>query len=105
MTESALKARMEMELNVVAELLRRAQEQGWAVRGVDDGEEMHGTKTDAEAMDAVFAVDEATIFFKKGIYRGMAFIVLGNDGYDAIADNSTGQDFTAEVMDINPEFS
>lgn len=49
--------------------------------------------TEDEVMDTVFSVDESTICFKKGKMSCFAYIVLGNDGYDCIADNSCSGEF------------
>lgn len=58
--------------------------------------------TETEAMEAVFAVDDARIYWRKEIagrmVRGWAFIVLGNCGWDAICDNAAN-DFDAEVVE------
>ena len=103
MTESQLNARMDMERNVVSKLLQVAKAHGYAVVKVDDGEEVHKVTTDEQAMDAVFAVDEATIRFKHPDEpkTHCAVIVLGNDGWDAIADASVGEKWDAVMEEMN----
>ena len=85
--------RMNTERKVVRHLIRTAKQHGYAVTKVYDGEEMVKCKTESEAMDAVFSVDESTIYFKhQDQPKGhCAVIVLGNDGWDAIADCSEGE--------------
>lgn len=92
-TQKQLEARMNMERRLVRRLIRIAKVHGYAVVKVDDGEEVHKVKTEAEAMDAVFAVDECTIRFKHPDQpkTHCAVIVLGNDGWDDIADYSEGE--------------
>lgn len=90
--QKKLEKRMAMERRMVRHLIRAAKKHGYAVTKVYDGGEMVKCSGEAAAMDAVFAVDEATIYFKhpdqpKG---HCAVIVLGNDGWDAIADASVG---------------
>lgn len=90
-----LKMRMRVERMVVGKLLSVAKAEGWEAWAVDDGGDelvkMKGT-TAKEVLEAVFAVDESRIYFKKTVpgaekpARGWAFIVLGNDGWDAICD-------------------
>lgn len=103
-TQAQLDKRMAMERDVVAKLIQTAIAAGWTLRGVDDGEEFIATDTEAEAMEHVFSVDESTIFFKKlidGKKIGCScFIVLGNDGWDCIADHSVQAAFNAEVTDV-----
>lgn len=98
-----LAKRKELERRLVRKLLRSAKAAGWTVAFVDDGEVRQPAKTEEEAMAAVFSVDESRIWFNKfmdaRLVRCCAFIVLGNDGWDAIADHSTHPAFQSEVMD------
>ena len=97
--------RMEIERKIVRHLIRTMKKHGWNVIAVDDGgDEWEQTKTETEAMDAVFSVDESSIKFHKKIGSvGMthsACIVLGNDGYDCIADHSySDKDEFAKIME------
>jgi len=95
-----LEKRMELERRVVRKLIRVAKEHGWTCVAVDDGEERVRCDGEAEAMDAVFAVDESVMRFKHADHKAThcAVIVLGNDGWDAIADWSVG-DGWADVME------
>lgn len=91
--------RMEIERRVVRHLIRSMKAAGWRVFAVDDGDVVK-VNTEEEAMDAVFAVDEASIVFKKesgvGTVRRTAYIVLGNDGWDCICDHSCSNAGIAE---------
>ena len=92
MTNEQLQARIAIERRLVEKLIEVAQAHGYALTKVYDGEERVKVATKNEAMAAVFSVDESVIYFKhpdepKG---HCAVIVLGNDGWDAIADQSQG---------------
>ncbi len=101
--------RIGIEKKVVRNLVREMKKAGWESYAVNDGEEIVKCRLESEVMDAVFSVDESWIKFKKIIADGSsikrsAYIVLGNDGYDAIADNSLSnpnipEDDFAAVMD------
>lgn len=77
-----------MERRLVRFLIRTMKKHGWIAWAVHDGEEKIKCSTEKEVMDAVFSVDESTIGFKKDGIKHTAYIVLGNDGYDAICDYS-----------------
>jgi hypothetical protein len=87
-----IQKRIEIERKVVRNLIRTAKAHGYALHSVDDGEERHIVKTEREALEAVFAVDESRIYFKHPdeAKRHVACIVLGNGGWDAVADASMG---------------
>ncbi len=95
--------RMDMENRLVRRLLEVAQAHGYAVTKVYDGEEMVRCDGDLTiALATVFSVDECRVYFKRPDQpKGhVAVIVLGNDGWDAIADSSMGEgwdDVMAEV--------
>lgn len=94
-------ARQATERKVVRHLIRTAKAHGYAVTKVWDGEELQITKTETSAMDAVFAVDESRMYFKHPdeIKDHCAEIVLGNDGWDAIADSSMGGKWDAVMQE------
>lgn len=101
-----IEQRMETERKVVSHLIQTAQKHGYNLTSVDNGEERIKLSTEQEAMEHVFSVDESHIFFKhpeepKG---HCAFIVLGNDGWDAVCDHSCGPGWDA-VMEENAKFS
>lgn len=104
--------RMEIERRVVRHLIRSMKAAGWRAFAVDDGDVVK-VSTESETMDAVFAVDEARIAFKKesgvGTVHRTAYIVLGNDGWDCICDHSCSnphipEDDFEKVMEevVNP---
>lgn len=106
--------RQSIERRMVRRMIRTAIVAGWTIPKVDDGEDDVKCATERDVMDAVFSVDESCVYFKKdyhdteGIARtklGTAIIVLGNDGWDCIADNSTGALFVEEVMDPMDAYS
>lgn len=103
MTQDELNKRMALEREVVGKLIEVAAKHGYAVTKVDDGEERIKCSTPKEAMDAVFSVDESMVFFKHPDQpkAHCVFIVLGNSGYDCIADNSQGELWDEVMAEIN----
>ncbi len=60
------KERIELEYSIVRRLIRSLKEAGWNLLEVDDGgEEPVKVNTEDEAIEAVFAVHEAYLFFTK----------------------------------------
>lgn len=102
--------RQEIERKVVRHLIRTMKKNDWLVYYVHDGEERCQCLTEKDVMDAVFSVDESRIIFKKGTCSRTAVIVLGNDGYDCIADHSCSNhalayDDFGEIMDEVQEYA
>lgn len=110
--------RQEIERKVVRHLIRAMKEKGWLIARINDGgdpDEDTLKPNETQAMETVFSVDESTIYFKKkagtgdGVTR-TATIILGNDGYDCIADHSCSNhalaydDFEA-IMDEVQEYA
>lgn len=95
-----IEQRIAIERKVVRHLIRTAKAHGYALVRVWDGEENVRVRTEHEAMETVFSVDECRISFKHPSEEKAhcAVIVLGNDGWDAIADSSMGGLWDA-VMD------
>lgn len=98
--------RIDIERKVVAHLIQTAAAAGYALVAVDDGEERVRVTTEAQALDAVFGVDESRIVFKHPDEpkTHCAVIVLGNDGWDAVADASVG-DRWDRVIEANYRFT
>lgn len=92
-------ARMRSERAVIANLIDYLAEAGYAVRAASDGEQRHKVSDMKAAMEVIFSVDEAWLFVKHPDQaRGQTiFIVLGNDGWDCVADYSTADGFD-EIM-------
>jgi hypothetical protein len=102
-------ARIEIERKVIAHLIQTAKAAGYALVAVDDGEErvsISTVNTEAEALEAVFAVDESRIIFRhpEELKGHCAVIVLGNDGWDCVADASMGGRWDA-VIEANAVFA
>jgi len=105
--------RQNIERKVVRHLIREMKKAGWSIAKINDGGEpdediLHPNET--EAMDTVFSVDESTIYFSKGELIRCAVIILGNDGYDCITDNSCSnpkleEDDFEKVMDQVQEYA
>lgn len=99
-----IKKRMSIERRVVRKLIRVAKAHGYALTKIYDGEVMEKISTETEALEVVFSVDDCTMYFKhpEQTKGHCAVIVLGNDGWDAIADCSMGEgwdDVIKEVFD------
>lgn len=84
---------------VVRKLIDLAETAGFKPVKVNDGD-IVPVRNAGEMMDAVFAVDECTVYFKRDgdAKAHCAVIVLGNMGWDAVADHSVGPGWDA-VMD------
>jgi hypothetical protein len=99
----SVEARIAIEKKVVRFLCREARRQGWEINYVNDGGERVKCKGEVDVIDAVFSVDESWVRFKKPgpegvVLGGAVYIVLGNDGWDAIADSSMSEEWD-KVMD------
>jgi hypothetical protein len=105
--------RMRLELFVVWNTLRFMAHHGWEIHSVNDGEEWVRAEGEPDerqrkTLDDVFAVDEARVRFIKDDRRVMAYFVLGNDGYDVLADCSVdcpladidGEDWCTEAAKL-----
>ena len=87
--------RIEIERKIVAFLYNAMAVAGWQVDYIFDGQDnvRYAEWTEANVLDTVFSVDEATISFVKstvgrGRIRRNVFIVLGNSGWDCINDHA-----------------
>lgn len=85
-----LETRQKIEHDVVQYLIREAASAGFVLEAAYDGGETFKKPTEQQAMDAVFSVDESKLYFRKEGFekKQWAQIVLGNDGWDCIADSS-----------------
>jgi len=78
--------RLALEARIVQGMIRALKREGWLPTRVNDGgDELLTVKNEKEAMDALFAVDEAAIGFSKGDAHHSVYCVLGN-GVDVICD-------------------
>ena len=98
--------RLAVERKVIRHLIRTAKAHGYVLTRIWDGECNERPTTEAEALDVVFSVDTCTMRFKHPDEPAShcAVIVLGNDGWDCIADSSTGGRWDA-VMDASSEYA
>lgn len=84
-----LKQRQRAEREIVRAAIESAQNYGFTLWHVNNGEdETPVTNTDA-AMEEAFACDEAKIYFWADATEtkyAWIYIVLGNDGWDVISD-------------------
>lgn len=109
--------RQEIEQKVVRHLIRAMKEKGWIITRINDGGEPDEdtlNPNETQTMETVFSVDESVIYFHKRFNPKIgkthfATIILGNDGYDCIADHSCGStheldDFEA-IMDEVQEYA
>lgn len=96
-----------IERKVITHLYQTALAAGFDLVVVDYGDGANiKCATENTLLDAVFAVDLCIIWFKHPVYgRHCASIVLGNDGWDCIADCSIGEgwDDVMEVMSVYVE--
>lgn len=98
--------RIAVEKKVVRHLCDTMRKHGWDAIYVDDGgDEAEQTNSTDEVVEAVFAVDEATIAFKKGRMTCFVQIILGNDGWDCIADYSFTDEFDKIMKEEVDPFS
>lgn len=81
--------RLALERVIVKHLIETMAAHGWTVNHVwDGGDEVRSTDIGAQ-LDAVFSVDESQIIFENTAGRQhWVSIILGNDGWDCIADYS-----------------
>ena len=86
--------RIEIERKIVSFLYNAMAAAGWQVDYIFDGEDnvRYAEWTEANVVDTVFSVDDATISFVKSTGRGrirrVVDIILGNSGWDCINDHS-----------------
>ena len=92
-SDNALQHRMALERLVVDHLLSTMHSRGWgadAVNLVED--EIEFCANIDEVREHIFSVDMSTVYFRNPSLpdegKQWATIVLGNDGWDAIADHS-----------------
>ena len=95
--------RISQERQVVRRLIFIAKKAGFVLTKVDDGGEMVECSTETQAMDAVFSVDDSTIYFKHPDQpkSHCAVIVLGNSGPECIADCSIGPLWDEVIEELN----
>lgn len=79
--------RSRIERKIVANLCNFMSLHGFSIHSVWDGEELERPKTTKEAMELIFNLDESSLRFQKNGFKPHGvYLVLGNDGWDVIAD-------------------
>ena len=73
----------------IRQIIRALRDKGYSLVEVWDGEETVKVRTESEAIDAVMAVDDATLFFRTpdGRYNPWVRFVLGNDPEEVVCDH------------------
>lgn len=94
---SSVRVRRLIELGLIRKMVVHLIETGFSITVNDGGDDiaLRRSTSEPEIMDAIFAVDEATlILHEKGSGKryGYVTIVLGNSGWDAIADYAVNLD-------------
>ncbi len=79
------------ERAIVRALIRECLDGGWVAYQVDDGEDLVKVRSENEAIDAVFAVDESRIRFRHVDDTGRQpklhnVLLIGGNGEDIISD-------------------
>lgn len=73
-----------LERRIVANLIAHIERAGFKVHSVNDGDELAPVSTAKEAMERVFAVDEASLRFYRGGRKGRGFDGLSNDDWHGV---------------------
>lgn len=73
------------ERRIVANLIAHMEREGWKVQGVNDGDEFTETADMKSAMELIFDLDEAGLYFHKGGTEHRVLLILGND-MDIVSD-------------------
>lgn len=98
-----IEQRQSIERKVVRKLVRVAKANGFIpVRVYDGGDEPVLVRLEREVMSAVFAVDDCRVVFKHPLddKAHCAVIVLGNSGWDCIADCSQGVRWDPVIKEV-----
>jgi hypothetical protein len=73
------------ERRIVANLIAHMEREGWKVQGVHDGDGFDKTPDMKSAMELIFNLDLAGLYFEKGDAEHRVLLVLGND-MDIVSD-------------------
>lgn len=94
--------RIQLEKKIVRRVIRSLRVAGYLATQVWNGDEYVKVFTEQETLDAVFAVDDATVHFDGGKgdnnWAHGVYFVLGN-GRDVISDYHCGDEKFAKVVD------
>jgi hypothetical protein len=73
------------ERRIVANLIAHMERAGWKVQGVHDGDGFDKAADMKAAMELIFNLDDAGLYFEKGGAEHRVLLILGND-LDIISD-------------------
>lgn len=73
------------ERRIVANLIAHMERAGWKVQGVHDGDEFVKADTAKAAMEVIFDLDDAGLYFEKDGAEHRVLLILGND-LDIVSD-------------------
>ena len=76
---------------VVRSFIKNACDEGLVLFGASDGEERIQTTNAKEAARHVCACDEGALYFLDGEKRVAAYVVLGNEPFETIADYTVNE--------------
>lgn len=80
-----LNGRNVLERRIAWNLFLHLEAAGWAVSELDDSDDLHQVADSKAAMELLFDLDQADIYFKKGDAEHAVRLILGN-GVDMISD-------------------
>lgn len=106
MTQDEINKRIALEHELIDFLFKAARAAGFIPKYVWDGGAYVRSDEDQVLKDAIFSVDDSTVAFEHptlGTHN--AFIVLGNDGWDAIADCSEGPGWDEVIKAVEARFA
>lgn len=103
--------RQQIEHRLIWNMFQFLAQNGWIVCRLNDGEDTHNLSGDTQtrikaAMEMVFNLDECSILFQlQGSKKThWVSILLGNDGWDAIADHSYSANDTDNFRAVMEDF-
>jgi hypothetical protein len=78
----------------IVQTIRALKGSGWVLVGVyDGGDGIEAVSTEAEAVEAIMAVDDAFLYVAEGTQTGLqrwVRYVMGNEPFDVICDHHVG---------------
>ena len=113
-----IEKRQEIERAIVREVLTRLVARGWKIDFFDNGggrEKLTGYHSDPidDVMPDAFAADTCEIYLSRQMLKtdwswkrrsGVICLVLGNDGYDVIADHTCNDDFETVITEVTDKY-
>lgn len=83
----------------IQQAIRALRADGWELDKVYDGEELVVVSNETEAIDAITAVDMATLNVRKAGKTGHVLFVLGNSPEEVICDYTTNLDILDKLTE------